>query len=221
MDGPVCLLIDPLYVIDVEGKDMHFEWNERCGPTVVEPDGTLVKGWPLPEEHPFWKSLGRWISCGRRVDKEGRCLLEPDAKVFVAGFLFSIDLRWVVLIEKKRPVWQEGKWNAVGGRLEAGESPAQAMRREFREETSLDHEGWTQFLTLDTGNGNIVHFFHGTSDGRVQDTTDERVAKFLVSNVNEWRAEHPLLYNLPWLVNMALECRMLGHSYRVVEMFRT
>jgi len=137
--------------------------------------------------------------------------------VYAAGFLFSRDLRWVTLIEKKRPAWQRGKWNAVGGHVEGEETPAQAMRREFREETGCDHDGWCEFLILEACTGNVVHFFHGASDDPVEDTTDERVAIFRVSNVSEWKTEHSLMYNLPWLVNMALECHRFGHVYRVKE----
>lgn len=42
----------------------------------------------------------------------------------------------VLLIEKKRPKWQEGKLNLVGGKIERGETPIDAAIREFDEETN-------------------------------------------------------------------------------------
>ena len=40
-----------------------------------------------------------------------------DAHVtgYACGFLFSDDRRHVVLIRKRRPAWQAGKLNGVGG----------------------------------------------------------------------------------------------------------
>jgi hypothetical protein len=77
-DGLICILIDPVYTIDVNGRSFSFEWNERFGPTVLRKDGSPRRG-SLSEKHPFWKPFGLWIENGQRVDDEGRCLLEPDA----------------------------------------------------------------------------------------------------------------------------------------------
>jgi 8-oxo-dGTP pyrophosphatase MutT (NUDIX family) len=43
----------------------------------------------------------------------------------------------IVLIEKKKPEWQAGFLNLVGGRIEEGEDPQAAAIREFTEETGL------------------------------------------------------------------------------------
>ena len=39
------------------------------------------------------------------------------------------------VIKKERPVWQAGLLNAIGGHVEKGEYPVEAMQREFLEET--------------------------------------------------------------------------------------
>lgn len=69
---------------------------------------------------------------------------------YVLGFLFVYD--YVLLIEKKRPVWQAGKYNGVGGKVEPGETAAQAMIREFKEEVGIDvsHYGpeWQHCITF-------------------------------------------------------------------------
>jgi 8-oxo-dGTP pyrophosphatase MutT (NUDIX family) len=59
---------------------------------------------------------------------------------YVAGFLFDPKGELVLLIEKKRPEWMAGKWNGVGGRIGAGETPLQAMARKGEEETGLSPE---------------------------------------------------------------------------------
>jgi len=62
----------------------------------------------------------------------------PVKHRYVVGFLFSEDQSRVLLVWKNRPAWQNGKLNGVGGKIEAGETPLQAMEREFKEETYFD-----------------------------------------------------------------------------------
>ncbi len=66
----------------------------------------------------------------------------------VVGFLFSEDFSYVVLIEKSKPEWQAGRLNGVGGKIEEGEEPLDAMRREFKEEAGLDIQHWIEFAHL-------------------------------------------------------------------------
>jgi hypothetical protein len=54
---------------------------------------------------------------------------------YVLGFMVWGSL--VSLIRKKRPKWQAGKLNGVGGHVEEGEPPRNAMAREFFEETGV------------------------------------------------------------------------------------
>ena len=46
---------------------------------------------------------------------------------YVAGFLFSNDYKYVALIKKEKPAWQKGKLNAIGGKIELGESELNAQ----------------------------------------------------------------------------------------------
>lgn len=71
-------------------------------------------------------------------------------KRYVVGYLLSPGHRQVVLIKKLKPSWQAGKLNGPGGKLEEGETPAQCMRREFREEAGLDlpEDRWLRFGSM-------------------------------------------------------------------------
>src|SRR5436309_3669493 len=89
----------------------------------------------------------------------------PDGTMqgYVCGFLFSPDRRRVLLIRKRRPAWQAGRLNGVGGKIEPGEGPGQAMRREFREEAGLDVADWQPAVEL-TGSDWRGTFFRAFGD---------------------------------------------------------
>ena len=63
---------------------------------------------------------------------------------YVLGFAFTKDLKQVALIRKKRPEWQAGKLNGIGGKVNINEVPLLAMVREFQEEACLNTSvlGW-------------------------------------------------------------------------------
>ena len=75
---------------------------------------------------------------------------------FVLGFLFDGNGN-VALIEKNRPEWQKGRLNGVGGQIEKGESPSQAIVREFQEEAGPEIS-WRQFCVL-KGDGYRLYCF--------------------------------------------------------------
>lgn len=132
----------------------------------------------------------------------------PEEKRYVVGFMFSPNLENVVLIEKKRPDWQAGKCNGVGGGIEKTDLTAvDAMRREFREETGLDHEDWRYFASLKDQRGYTVLFYYAVSDVymQVETVTDEKV--FLVhveEGVLAQNSSWPMASsNVRWLIVMA------------------
>lgn len=152
---------------------------------------------------------------------------------YVAGFLFVPDLNYVVLILKNKPDWQRGKLNAVGGKIETGEMSDAAMAREFAEETGVRFNGWKVFLNLMTGE-DVIHFLTGVSDlaWHVGSPTDEPVCVVRVASVEHdqvalghfmpddgggVRALVPSVYNLPWLVRMALDHLKNGNTYNTFE----
>ena len=53
---------------------------------------------------------------------------------YEVGFEFTASNDLVLLIRKNRPEWQKGKLNGIGGHIKVGETPLEAMRREFEEE---------------------------------------------------------------------------------------
>jgi len=129
-----------------------------------------------------------------------------EKKHYVAGFMFSPDFENVVLIQKEKPDWQKGKYNAVGGKIEDGELPNQAMAREFEEETSVQTkpEDWKTLCRI--GDKTYVVFFFYTTSENWRDyltTTDEEV--FHVPLMDLHTVRHKIIDNLNWLIPLAID----------------
>jgi 8-oxo-dGTP diphosphatase len=131
-----------------------------------------------------------------------------QAKEYVAGFLFSSDLIRVALIRKNKPDWQAGKLNAIGGKIELGETPEEAMIREFKEETDLYIERWSKFCVLSDKRGWNVHFFYKTMPSSIlysaRNMTDEEILVVITNGLKAWDR----MENLDWLIPMAIEACM-------------
>lgn len=144
---------------------------------------------------------------------------------YVLGFRFRehLGVAQVALIRKRRPSWQAGRLNGVGGKLETCDfetvlrdmglgltrdfpesSPAlYAMSREFCEETGLlvPRSEWRRFGVL-THLGHPVHLFTSFGDGEITSTTDEEVDWYDVHDL-QWRSD--TMRNLSWAIPMALD----------------
>ena len=69
---------------------------------------------------------------------------------YVVGFAFDADLHYVSLIRKNKEGWQKGLMNGLGGHVDEGETPEQAMVREFLEEgdVATNADQWIYFLDM-------------------------------------------------------------------------
>ncbi len=133
-----------------------------------------------------------------------------NKKQYACGFLFDFKFERVVLIRKNKPENQIGLLNGVGGSIEEGETPIQAMCREFQEETGVvtSEKLWKPFAEV-TGEEYTVYFFFASSDAidSVQTTTDEKVE---VIDVKPLLFKTDLIPNLKWLIPM---CTDEYHKY--------
>lgn len=118
---------------------------------------------------------------------------------YVVGFLFRDEGKEVALVRKNRPLWQAGRLNGIGGKIEEGEEPIDAMIREFKEEAGAKVKDWKPFATM-FGDDWIVSVFVSHAYAEIQPLTDEHVGWYRAADI-------PTLHtveNLKWLVPMAL-----------------
>ena len=125
-------------------------------------------------------------------------------KRYVAGFMFSRDKFLVLLIEKMSPAWQRGLLNGIGGKIEAGESPIEAMIREFAEETGVKTtaEEWTEFVHYIRQDVYEVHFYSTFTDKIHSAVTLE---KEVIAKFKSDRLPKNVIFNLNWLIPLSLD----------------
>lgn len=79
---------------------------------------------------------------------------------YVLGFAFCGENPSVLLQERQSVSIPNltKTWNGIGGKIEIGETPNEAVERESREETGIHGVQWEQFHTL-YGDGYIIYVF--------------------------------------------------------------
>jgi len=125
---------------------------------------------------------------------------------YVLGFAFTNDMQNVLLIRKRKPEWQAGKLNGIGGKVEEGESPREAMVREFKEEAGVDTDPkrWVYNGILHGSNFFITVYSYFSDDVyEAYSETDEEVYVYSLPLYKDF----PVLSNLEWMIQFALNKR--------------
>lgn len=141
---------------------------------------------------------------------------------YVVGFLLSEPYGNLLLVRKTKPVWQAGKLNGIGGKIdmlppsavigsgqyEALEDPRDAMEREWNEETGgkvAPEFGWTAFAKIHFPRA-CVHFFRGRTrqdvsllHGTMNDV-GERLEMIPLLGISD---REDMIHNLRWLIPLA------------------
>jgi 8-oxo-dGTP diphosphatase len=121
--------------------------------------------------------------------------------IYVLALLFTSDRRRVVLMRKTRPAWQAGRVNALGGKVLPGETPAEAARREVREEAGVDVAAWEEFLVW----VDPVYRMHALRafDAKAEHAHTAEDQEVFLAEVADLPPE--LIDNLRWLIPLALD----------------
>lgn len=132
---------------------------------------------------------------------------------YVLGFYFNESLTTVALIEKKRPKWQEGRLNGIGGHIENNETPLEAMIREFKEETGESVTDWKKLGVMRGEDWHCVIFTTKGSLEYVETKTDEEV----IFGFTEELQKLYTISNLQWLVPAAMNFLDKGDFSIVID----
>ncbi len=119
---------------------------------------------------------------------------------FVLGFVFDKSGDDVLLIRKTHPKWQAGLFNGIGGHIDMGESPEEAMRRECTEEAGFDAEEWDHVITF-TCRGGTVFVFRAYSDA-IYDAESKVLNRETLYVVPSENLPQDAIHNLPWIIPM-------------------
>jgi len=131
-------------------------------------------------------------------------------QAYVAGFLFNNEMTKVALVKKSKPEFLAGKLNAIGGKVNEGESYPIAMSREFSEETGvlIREWNWTPRVVLRKPAFWEVMFFmcvDSTSLKLVQTMEDEPIDVYDLATLNLDYHNPKTTNNLRWLLPIMLD----------------
>lgn len=125
-------------------------------------------------------------------------------KKYVLGFLFSNDLKRVVLIRKDGPDWQVGKLNGLGGSVEDyDESWLSAMSREFREEAGIDISDWNLYHIMNCKD--CINYVFSSINSKIDFVFTNETEVVKVYNVKDVLTQSDLIDSIKWLIPMALD----------------
>ena len=140
---------------------------------------------------------------------------------YVVGFMFNAHRNRVLLIKKTHPHYQAGFLNGIGGKIEATETPIQAMIREFKEEANLEtyELTWKQFCILTIPDHTRIYFFYSVYSQFEHEQWDNNVSGFYYNKKEN--KEVPVVFymsrgerypdlklfpDLKWLLPLAIDC---------------
>jgi 8-oxo-dGTP pyrophosphatase MutT (NUDIX family) len=92
-----------------------------------------------------------------RLNEEKKDNEEPQKNA--VAVIVNNDNKFLLLKRSKESDWMPGKWSLVGGMIEKGENPQQAVEREINEETGLEIEKFVKTFSIQRKPDSIEHIF--------------------------------------------------------------
>lgn len=131
-------------------------------------------------------------------------------KEYVLAFIFDknrydTERAAVLLLKKRKPEWQAGKYNGIGGKIEKGENSGFAAYREWKEETKteLPQSAFKLFGEM-TGPDWRVYLYTGESgELELAVNNDEPVRITPIGYLEKLAKKDKCLHNVPFLVELS------------------
>ena len=120
-------------------------------------------------------------------------------KRYVLGLVFNDTATRILLIEKLRPDWQKDRWNGIGGKIEEGETPSEAMLRESREETGHEYDFECRMTFICPG-GTVYVFAAKT----VREIEFEQIGNEILKVWGLWELPSTMMANMRWIIPLCL-----------------
>ena len=113
---------------------------------------------------------------GVTIPREGAFLKEGEYMLYVLAIVQNADGKYLITQRSMDKHWAAGWWEVTGGGVLSGETSAQAVEREVREEVGLDVTGQPlepvyayRNVDLERGDNYIVDIYHFHLDVHKQD----------------------------------------------------
>jgi len=131
---------------------------------------------------------------------------------YVVGFVFDETKKNVLLINKIKPEWQNGKMNGIGGKIEAFDNtPHTAMSREMEEESGLSIAPSTwKPVCIFQGTAGDWKVYVFTTTGNIYDFENKTKERCEVVSVNN--LPDNVIDNLNWVIPMCFDDTVHGNS---------
>ena len=115
---------------------------------------------------------------GKTIPREGAFLAEGEFMLYVLAIVQNLEGKYLITQRSLDKHWAAGWWEVTGGGVLSGETSAQAVLREVREEVGLDVSGQTlapvyayKNVDLERGDNYIVDIYHFHLDVTEADVT--------------------------------------------------
>ena len=115
---------------------------------------------------------------GKTIPREGAFLHEGEYMLYVLAIVQNTEGNYLITQRSMDKHWAAGWWEVTGGGVLSGETSAQAVEREVREEVGLDVSGevlepvWAyRNVDLESGDNYIVDIYHFHLDVCEDDVT--------------------------------------------------
>lgn len=135
---------------------------------------------------------------------------EITLKEYCLGFVFSTQKDKILLVRKITPISHKGLINGIGGHIEAGEYPIEAMIREAKEEIGLEIPdlGWSRVCGLKLDDS-YIHIFQTSAQEsellKLKVLATDEISEIIIKSTNSNHPEYmvDMMPNLNWLIPMA------------------